>query len=37
MDYTHLGRTGLRVGRLARGTMNCGELTDAAHQFRHHG
>lgn len=28
MDYTHLGRTGLRVSRLGLGTMNFGELTD---------
>jgi aryl-alcohol dehydrogenase-like predicted oxidoreductase len=28
MDYVHLGRTGLKVSRLALGTMNFGELTD---------
>jgi aryl-alcohol dehydrogenase-like predicted oxidoreductase len=28
MHYTHLGRTGLQVSRLALGTMNFGELTD---------
>jgi hypothetical protein len=30
MDYMHLGRTGLKVSRLALGTMNFGELTDEA-------
>ncbi|WTW99725.1 aldo/keto reductase [Streptomycetaceae bacterium NBC_01309] len=30
MDYTQLGRTGLRVGRLVLGTMNFGALTDEA-------
>jgi len=34
MDYTHLGRTGLKVSRLALGTMNFGELTDEAVSFR---
>ncbi|MEH3120768.1 MAG: aldo/keto reductase [Sphingomonas phyllosphaerae] len=33
MDYTHLGRTGLRVSRLVLGTMNFGELTDEATSF----
>lgn len=33
MDYTHLGRTGLRVSRIALGTMNFGELTDEAGSF----
>jgi aryl-alcohol dehydrogenase-like predicted oxidoreductase len=33
MDYTHLGRTGLKVSRLALGTMNFGELTDEAAAF----
>jgi aryl-alcohol dehydrogenase-like predicted oxidoreductase len=28
MDYTHLGRTGLRVSRLCLGTMNFGPETD---------
>ena len=28
MDYTHLGRTGLRVSRLCLGTMNFGPVTD---------
>jgi aryl-alcohol dehydrogenase-like predicted oxidoreductase len=28
MDYTHLGRTGLRVSRLCLGTMNFGPSTD---------
>src|ERR1700691_6389369 len=33
MDYAHLGRSGLRVGRLCLGTMNFGPLTppDDAH------
>ena len=30
MDYAHLGRTGLKVSRLALGAMNFGELTDEA-------
>jgi aryl-alcohol dehydrogenase-like predicted oxidoreductase len=30
MNYTHLGRTGLKVSRIALGTMNFGELTDEA-------
>jgi aryl-alcohol dehydrogenase-like predicted oxidoreductase len=34
MDYTDLGRTGLKVSRLALGTMNFGELTDEAVSFR---
>ena len=33
MQYTHLGRTGLKVGRIALGTMNFGELTDEAACF----
>ena len=33
MDYTHLGRTGLKVSRLALGTMNFGDLTDEATSF----
>jgi aryl-alcohol dehydrogenase-like predicted oxidoreductase len=33
MDYTHLGRTGLKVSRLALGTMNFGELTDEPTSF----
>ena len=33
MDYVHLGRTGLKVSRLALGTMNFGELTDEAVSF----
>ena len=32
--YKHLGRTGLRVSRIALGTMNFGELTDEASSFR---
>jgi len=30
MEYMNLGRTGLKVGRVALGTMNFGELTDEA-------
>ncbi|HWF81770.1 MAG TPA: aldo/keto reductase [Streptosporangiaceae bacterium] len=30
MDYTHLGRSGLRVSRLCLGTMNFGPLTASA-------
>jgi aryl-alcohol dehydrogenase-like predicted oxidoreductase len=33
MDYAHLSRTGLKVSRLALGTMNFGELTDEATSF----
>ncbi len=33
MDYTHLGRTGLKVSRIALGTMNFGELTDEPTSF----
>ncbi len=33
MEYRHLGRTGLKVSRLALGTMNFGELTDQAASF----
>ncbi len=33
MDYTHLGRTGLKVSRLALGTMNFGELADEKISF----
>ena len=33
MDHVHLGRTGLRVGRVALGTMNFGELTDEPESF----
>ena len=33
MDYAHLGRTGLKVSRLALGTMNFGELADEATSF----
>lgn len=33
MDYTHLGRTGLRVSRIALGAMNFGELTDERASF----
>src|SRR3954454_2213407 len=34
MDYTHLGRTGLRVSRLVLGTMNFGPQTDEATSHR---
>lgn len=33
MEYTHLGRTGLRVSRLALGTMNFGMITDEQSSF----
>jgi aryl-alcohol dehydrogenase-like predicted oxidoreductase len=33
MEYAHLGRTGLKVSRLALGTMNFGELTDESASF----
>ncbi len=33
MDYTHLGRSGLRVSRLCLGTMNFGPETDEATSF----
>jgi aryl-alcohol dehydrogenase-like predicted oxidoreductase len=33
MKYTHLGRTGLQVSRLALGTMNFGYVTDEADSF----
>lgn len=33
MDFTHLGRTGLKVSRIALGTMNFGELTDETTSF----
>ena len=34
MNYTHLGRTGLKVSRIALGCMNFGELADEAGSFR---
>jgi aryl-alcohol dehydrogenase-like predicted oxidoreductase len=34
MQYTHLGRTRLKVSRIALGTMNFGELADAASSFK---
>ncbi|MFF8375643.1 aldo/keto reductase [Streptomyces sp. NPDC015661] len=34
MKYAHLGRSGLRVGRVALGTMNFGDATDEAESFR---
>jgi aryl-alcohol dehydrogenase-like predicted oxidoreductase len=33
MDYTHLGRTGLKVSRLCLGTMNFGPLTTEKDSF----
>ncbi|MGC8782658.1 MAG: aldo/keto reductase [Anaerolineae bacterium] len=33
MQYTHLGRTGLKVSRLCLGTMNLGDLTDEPTSF----
>lgn len=33
MEYRNLGRTGLKVSRVALGTMNFGELTDEATSF----
>lgn len=34
MEYTYLGRTGLRVSRLCLGTMNFGPTTDEQESFR---
>ncbi|MBG7697398.1 aldo/keto reductase [Streptomyces sp. MC1] len=34
MRYAHLGRSGLKVSRLALGTMNFGDVTDEAESFR---
>lgn len=34
MNYTHLGRTGLKVSRIGLGTMNFGEWTDEPTSFR---
>lgn len=34
MNYTHLGRTGLKVSRIALGSMNFGELADEASSFK---
>jgi aryl-alcohol dehydrogenase-like predicted oxidoreductase len=34
MQYTHLGRSGLKVGRLCLGTMNFGEMTDEPTSFQ---
>jgi aryl-alcohol dehydrogenase-like predicted oxidoreductase len=33
MEYKHLGRSGLKVSRIALGTMNFGELADEASSF----
>ncbi len=37
MNYTHLGRTGLKVSRLCLGTMNFGDVTDGEDQRPHSG
>ena len=34
MQYTYLGRSGLRVSRLCLGTMNFGMVTDEAEWHR---
>ncbi|MER7540624.1 aldo/keto reductase [Streptomyces sp. NPDC097704] len=34
MQYAHLGRSGLKVSRLALGTMNFGDATDEAESFK---
>jgi len=34
LEYTHVGRSGLKVSRLALGTMNFGMVTDEADAFR---
>lgn len=34
MEYTFLGRTGLRVSRLCLGTMNFGFVTDEDESFK---
>ncbi|MEU6323695.1 aldo/keto reductase [Streptomyces sp. NPDC047009] len=34
MQYAHLGRSGLKVSRLALGTMNFGDVTDEAESFK---
>ncbi|NED83217.1 aldo/keto reductase, partial [Streptomyces sp. SID11233] len=34
MQYKHLGRTGLKVSRLALGTMNFGDVTDEPTSFK---
>lgn len=34
MDYTHLGRTGLKVSRLCLGTMNFGDVTNETTSHR---
>jgi aryl-alcohol dehydrogenase-like predicted oxidoreductase len=33
MEYTHLGRAGLKVSRLCLGTMNFGDATDEQTSF----
>ena len=34
MEYTHLGRTGLKVSRLCLGTMNFGPSTSESDSFK---
>ena len=34
MQYTHLGRSGLKVSRFCLGTMNFGEFTDESESFK---
>jgi len=34
MEYTHLGRTGLKVSRICLGTMNFGTFTSEAESFK---
>lgn len=34
MQYSYLGRTGLKVNRITLGTMSFGELTDEATSFK---
>ncbi|WP_250495394.1 aldo/keto reductase [Caballeronia sp. GAWG1-1] len=34
MNYAHLGRTGLKVSRIALGTLNFGDVTDEATSFK---
>lgn len=34
MDYTYLGKSGLKVSRICLGTMNFGPITDEKESFR---
>jgi hypothetical protein len=36
VNYTHLGRAGLQVSRIALGAMNFGELTEESTRFGTH-